>query len=241
LEEPKKFYFHEAGEFDGYANRDSLKYRDIYGLEEIPTMLRGTLRRSGFCEAWDVFVQLGMTDDTFEMDLPHQVSMREFLNSFLPYHPTKTVEEKLQEYLTLSGSEVLSKIEWLGFFSEKMLARTKGSPASLLQMILEEKWRLNPHDKDMVVLQHQFEVRDISGTKEIISSLVCTGENEDHTAMAKTVGLPLAIAVDLFLQGKIKSRGLQIPVHKEFYDPILKTLKGKGIVFLEVKNEKKII
>lgn len=231
-----KVNFDEAGEFDGYANRDSLRYRNIYGLDNIPTLLRGTLRRSGFCQAWNVFVQLGMTDDSFQVAFPENISYRGFLNSFLPFHPSKSVEEKLQEYLSGVDQGTMSKIEWLDLFSAKTLPLTKGSPAAILQKILEEKWQLSPMDKDMVVLQHQFEVKGIFGTKEIISSLVCKGENQEYTAMAKTVGLPLAIAVDLFLDGKIKSRGLQIPVHSEFFEPILEALEKEGIVFAETEK-----
>ena len=231
-----KVNFDEAGEFDGYANRDSLRYRNIYGLDNIPTLLRGTLRRSGFCQAWNVFVQLGMTDDSFQVAFPENISYRGFLNSFLPFHPSKTVEEKLQEYLSSVDQGTMSKIEWLDLFSAKTLPLTKGSPAAILQKILEEKWQLSPMDKDMVVLQHQFEVKGIFGTKEIISSLVCKGENQEYTAMAKTVGLPLAIAVDLFLDGKIKSRGLQIPVHSEFFEPILEALEKEGIIFEEAEK-----
>lgn len=238
FERTEKINFKEAGEFDGYANRDSLRYRSIYGLETIPTLLRGTLRRSGFCQAWNVFVQLGMTNDSFQMDFPEGMTNREFLNSFLPFHPSKRVEEKLKEYLPKVDIEIMSKIEWMGMFSETQIPLTKGSPAEVLQKILEEKWQLNPEDKDMVVLQHQFEVKGQFGTKEIISSLVCKGENQEYTAMAKTVGLPLAIAVDLFLEGKIKSSGLQIPVGKEFFEPILNILEKEGVFFEETESIK---
>lgn len=240
FERTEKVSFGKNGDFDGYANRDSLRYRSIYDLENIPTMLRGTLRRAGFCQAWNVFVQLGMTDDSFQIDFPEDITYSGFLNSFLPFDQTKNLSEKLQKYLPDIDQEILSKIEWLGFFSHNKLPQTKGSPAVILQKILEEKWQLNPVDKDMVVLQHQFEVKGSFGTKEIVSSLVCKGENQEHTAMAKTVGLPLAIAVDLFLDGKIKSRGLQIPVQKEFYEPILDALEKEGIVFEEIENPKNI-
>jgi saccharopine dehydrogenase (NADP+, L-glutamate forming) len=230
--------FEGIGNFDGYPNRDSLRYREIYGLEKIQTLLRGTLRRSGFCQAWDVFVQLGLTADSYQMDIPEDFTQRKFLNSFLPFHPSKKVEEKLQAYLPMVNSDIMSKLEWLGLFSEKQIPLRKGSPAVILQSILEEKWQLNPEDKDMIVLQHQFEVKGQFGTKEVVSSLVCKGENQEYTAMAKTVGLPLAIAVDLFLEGKIKSKGLQIPVHKEFFEPILEVLKKEGIAFEEIERVK---
>jgi len=238
FERLEKVSFSKEGEFDGYANRDSLKYRSIYGLDNIPTLLRGTLRRSGFCQAWNVFVQLGMTDDSFQMDFPKGISFKSFLNSFLPFHPSKTVEEKLKEYLPKIDLDILSKIEWLGLFSEKQITQASGSPAAILQKILEDKWHLGPKDKDMVVLQHQFEVKGTFGIKEITSSLVCKGENQEYTAMSKTVGLPLAIAVDLFLDGKIKSRGLQIPVHQEFFEPIMGALEKEGVIFEEIEKLK---
>jgi len=225
--------FEDVGDFDGYPNRDSLSYRKTYGLEDIPTLLRGTLRRSGFCQSWDVFVQLGLTDDSFQMDLPEGFTQRMLFNSFLPFHEYKTVEEKLMELLPWVDESIIDKIKWLGLLSDVPLIKTKGSPAAILQVILEEKWKLKPLDKDMIVMQHQFEVNTPKGLKKIISSLVCKGENQEYTAMAKTVGLPLAIAVDLFLEGNIKLTGLHIPVLPEIYEPILSALEKEGIIFEE--------
>lgn len=234
----EKISFQEAGDFEAYANRDSLVYRKIYELDTIPTLLRGTLRRSGFCTSWNVFVHLGLTDDSYELDLPQGFTYREFLNTFLPYHKTKSVESKLQEVLPWVDSSIMEKIEWLGLFDKKTLPKTKGSPATILQMILEDKWKLHPEDKDMIVMQHQFEIKTQNGLKKITSSLVCKGENQEHTAMAKTVGLPLAIAVDMFLDGKLRSQGLMLPVIPTIYNPILSSLENEGIVFRE---EEKLI
>jgi saccharopine dehydrogenase (NADP+, L-glutamate forming) len=225
--------FEKVGDFDGYPNRDSLSYRKIYGLENIPTLLRGTLRRSGFCQSWDVFVQLGMTDDSFQMELPEDFSHRMFVNTFLPFDEEKLVEEKIKELLPWVNDEILSKIAWLGLLGNELLPKRKGSPAEILQVILEDKWQLKPKDRDMIVMQHQFEIKTQAGTKNIISSLVCQGEDQERTAMAKTVGLPLAIAVDLFLDGNITSRGLHIPILPEIYIPILFALEKEGIIFEE--------
>lgn len=221
------------GDFDGYPNRDSLSYRGVYGLEDIRTMLRGTLRRAGFCKAWNVFVQLGMCDDSFQMNLPEDTTLRQFLNSFLPYDPALSVEEKLGNLIPDFDFPTWEKIQWLGFFGNDLLPQTKGSPAVLLQAILEKNWKLYPEDKDMIVMQHLFEIKTAEGIKEIRSSLVCFGEDAIYTAMAKTVGLPLAIAVDLFLDGKIDLKGLHVPVLPEIYDPILASLKSHGISFRE--------
>ncbi|AGA78074.1 saccharopine dehydrogenase family protein [Echinicola vietnamensis] len=226
--------FKEEGDFDGYANRDSLNYRGVYGLEGIPTIIRGTLRRAGFCKSWDVLVQLGLTDDSFEMDLPHDFTMRMFTNAFLPYDPVHRLEEKIQRLLPWVDKEIIEKLAWLGLFDHTPLSLFKGSPAVILQAILEDKWNLSPSDKDMVVMQHQLETVSPSGTKKsITSSMIIKGENHEYTAMAKTVGLPLAAAVDLFLEGEIPLRGLHLPIKEEIYLPVLKLLANNGITFDE--------
>lgn len=225
--------FPGLGDFDGYPNRDSLSYRQVYGLENIPTMLRGTLRRAGFCKAWDVFIQLGMTDDSFQMEMPEKTTLRQFLNAFLPFHEKLTIEEKLADLIPDLDFPTFEKIQWLGFFENRLLPKTTGTPAQLLQAILEKDWELQDEDHDMIVMQHLFEIQTQNGLKKVNSSLVIFGADSVHTAMAKTVGLPLAIAVDLFLKGKIKLKGLHLPVFPELFDPILEELEKLGIRFEE--------
>lgn len=225
--------FPGVGDFDGYPNRDSLNYQAIYGLEQVDTLLRGTLRRAGFCKAWDVFVQLGMTDDTSSLQFPLGSTYRQFLNTFLPWSDQLTVEEKLAEVIPDLDFPTFEKLQWLGLFESIPLPIIEGSPAQLLQAILEVHWSLEPADRDLIVMQHQFEIQTETGIKKIISSLVTEGNDALYTAMAKTVGLPLAIAVDLFLEGKISVRGLQLPVVPEIYLPILEALEKEGIRFEE--------
>ena len=229
----ESIHFEGLGDFDGYANRDSLSYRKVYGLENIPTLLRGTLRRAGYCKAWNVFVQLGMTDDSFEVNFPENSTLRDFINAFLPYVSPLSVEEKLGELIQDLDFPTFEKLQWLGFFSDRKLPKTSGSPASLLQAILEIDWALGKEDRDMIVMQHLFELETDQGKEMLTSSLVCFGEDSTYTAMAKTVGLPLAIAVDLFLDGKIKLSGLHLPILPEIYLPILEELEKRGIVFQE--------
>ncbi len=226
-------HFPGLGDFDGYPNRDSLSYRKVYGLESIPTMLRGTLRRAGFCRAWDVFVQLGMTDDSFQMELPEKSTFRQFLNSFLPWHQELSVEEKLAQLVPDLDFPMFEKIQWLGFFENRLLPKTSGSPAEILQAILEKDWALQPEDNDMIVMQHLFEIQTSDRLKKMTSSLVSFGKDAVYTAMAKTVGLPLAMAVDLFMEGKIQLTGLHLPVVPEIYEPILAELEKWGIRFEE--------
>jgi saccharopine dehydrogenase (NADP+, L-glutamate forming) len=226
-------HFPGLGDFDGYPNRDSLSYRQVYGLEKIATMLRGTLRRAGFCRAWDVFVQLGLTDDSFRLELPEGTTFRQFLNAFLPWHGEFSVEEKLAQLIPDLDFPTFEKIQWLGFFENRPLPKTAGSPAEILQAILEKEWALQPGDNDMIVMQHLFEIQTPKGLKKMTSSLVSFGKDSVYTAMAKTVGLPLAIAVDLFLDQKIRLSGLHVPVLKEIYEPILTELTKWGIRFEE--------
>ena len=107
----------------------------------------------------------------------------------------------------------------------------EGTPAQILQMLLQQKWKLQKGELDMIVMQHQF-VYELNGKmKTLESSLVVKGEDEKLTAMSKTVGLPMAIATKLLLTGKINTRGVQIPTTAEFYQPILSELKEYGILF----------
>ncbi len=218
------------GEFEGYANRDSLKYMETYGLQGIKTMLRGTLRNKGFCSAWNILVQLGCCEDTYHMEQVHAMTHRDFINSFLRFHATGSVEEKICSVYKISPhGEEMKKFTWSGFFTDERIGLESGTPARILEHILNKKWKLKPADKDLIVMWHRFLYTHNGIQKEVQAYLTATGENEIDTAMAKTVGLPLGIAAKLLLQGQIKSRGVVIPVAKEFYDPILMELKSLGI------------
>ena len=136
------------GSFVGYANRDSLSYRSTYGLENIPTIFRGTLRRPGYCRAWNVFIELGMTDDTYSMTNVKDLTPRKFLNSFLPYDASKTVEDKFKEFLREDRMDLYERFEWLGLFKDEPLVGIENpSPAEALQKILVDKWSLKDGDK----------------------------------------------------------------------------------------------
>lgn len=220
----------DYGEYEGYANRDSLKYREAYGLQHIQTMLRGTLRNKGYCSAWNILVQLGCTDDSYLMEGVASMSHRDFINSFLDFDRHQSVEEKMitQFNLRKDGPE-FQRLSWSGFFSKEKIGLEKGTPAQVLEHILNKKWKLNLADKDFVVMWHRFVFNQEGKEKEIQASLVAKGDDSTNTAMAKTVGLPLAIAAKLLLENKIKTRGVAIPTTKDFYEPILDELKGLGI------------
>ncbi|MEM8892553.1 MAG: saccharopine dehydrogenase C-terminal domain-containing protein, partial [Bacteroidota bacterium] len=228
----------EYGYFEGYANRDSLKYLDVYKLRGINTLYRGTLRRPGFCKAWDIFVQLGATDDKYEMEGVDKMTHRQFINSFLSYDPHNSVELKLAHYmgLDLDGEEMF-KLKWLGLFQEELIGLEKGTPAQILEHILKKSWSLKEEDKDMIVMLHLFDFIDQGKKRRVQSHMVVKGDDSLNTAMAKTVGLPMAIAAKQLLIGNMKAEGVQIPVIPEIYNPILDELSLLGIDFVEREVE----
>lgn len=223
------------GKFEAYANRDSLDYREAYGLRDVLTLYRGTMRRVGFSKAWNMFVQLGMTDDSYTIENSEGMSNREFTNLFLPYSPTDTVELKLRHYLKIDQDDIMwEKLLELNLFdSKKIIYLKNATPAQMLQKVLEDSWTMAQDDKDMIVMYHKIGY-ELNGKKQQLdANMVVIGENHMHTAMAKTVGLPVAIATLAILNKKITTPGVQIPILKEIYDPILKELASNGVVFKE--------
>lgn len=222
----------EYGAFEGYPNRDSLRYRGHYGLWDVETIYRGTLRRPGFCSAWDGLVQIGLTDDSYELEDVATMTYRDFVNSYLWYDPAMSVELKLRAYLKLDlNSSIFDKIEWLGLFEQEPIDLASATPAQVLQKRLEEKWALKPDDKDMIAMLHLTEY-EAEGRRWLAqSSMVTLGTDPVRTAMAKTVGLTTGIGAKLILTGVIEHRGVVIPTRPDVYMPVLTELEQHGIRF----------
>ena len=232
----EKIKIEKYGQFEVYPNRDSLKYREIYSLNNIKTMIRGTIRKVGFSESWNMFVKLGLTNDSFRISNSENMSYKEYVNCFLPYDDKLSIEEKLQRVLSISkGDEKWEKIKEIDILSSnKKIPLKNASPAQILEYILKDAWKLEKKDKDMIVMYHEFGYVTSLGEKEkIISTMVCKGKDETYTAMAKTVGLPLAISSILLLNNKINLVGVHTPIEREIYNPILKELEANGINFEE--------
>ncbi|KUF45452.1 saccharopine dehydrogenase [Myroides marinus] len=223
------------GKFEAYANRDSLKYKDIYGLDDARTIFRGTIRRVGYSRAWNLFVELGITDDSYKIDNSEEMTYREFINSYLPYHPTDTVETKLRLALGIDQDDIMwDKLLELDLFNPtKKIGLKQATPAQILEKILSDSWTLDPDDKDMIVMYHRIGYELHGEKKQIDSRMVCLGDNQVYTAMAKTVGLPVAIATLKILKGIITTPGVQMPITEDVYEPILKELENYGINFVE--------
>lgn len=214
--------------FDGYANRDSLKYKDVYEWNDIETLYRGTLRRPHFCSAWNVLVMLGLTDDSFELNLPENCTYYDFYSLF---YDNKTLKN---QFAAIWNDDLEKKLDFIGFHDKKsILKKTQGSPASILQSILEEKWALGAEDTDFVVMVHYFEFLQNNKKYRIESYMTLEGEDAIYTAMSKTVGMPIFFAAEMMLQDKMAESGIVLPLKKEIYEPILKKLEGIGVVFHE--------
>ena len=228
------------GEFEGYANRDSLSYRAPYGLDGIPTILRGTLRRPGYCAAWHALVRLGLTDDSVNLDNAETLTWAELVEAYLPvsHIPDLDLSMRVANYLGLDPvGEEMGRLNWLGLFSAQPVGHAHATPAQLLERLLSEKWQLQPQDHDLIVMQHLFEF-ELNGTLySRTSSLAVLGDDATHTAMAKTVGLPLGMAVRRLVRGEVTQRGVLLPLGAALYEPILDELAADyGISFTEEEN-----
>lgn len=228
-------YIPGMGPYEAYANRDSLSYRSLYEMPEIPSILRGTLRHVGFCDAWNALVQIGLTDASFSIADTAQLTYHQLVEGFMDkHHPGKTLKERVAHFLGMEvGHPVIEKLDWLGLFSNKKIGIPNAGPALILENLLLEKWPLLENDKDMVIMQHEFEYNQ-AGKKHLkTATLVMKGENRQDTAMAKTVGLPMGILAKLILLEKVQLTGVHIPVMKEVYEPVLEELAQYGVIFEE--------
>ncbi|TAF78082.1 MAG: saccharopine dehydrogenase [Bacteroidetes bacterium] len=212
------------GSFEGYPNRDSLGFKDLYQLTDCETFVRGTLRKAGFCEAWHALVLIGLTDDSFYIENCKNYPQKEIIERFI-------TEAELKNKFSKS---VLEKINELDLFSDTLLPFERATPAMILQFIIENKWKMADNDQDMVVLYHEigYEIGKDFFTKKAI--LCLKGETNGETAMSKTVGLPLGIAAKLILTNKINLTGVHLPITKEIYEPILAELAKNKIKLKEI-------
>lgn len=228
----------DYGRFEGYANRDSLKYQDAYSLQNIKTIYRGTLRRLGFCRAWNHIVNLGATDDSYSISDVTSMTHRDFTNCFLTYHPTDSVEVKLGHYLNIAQDDfdIWDKLESIGLFSDEKIGLSSGTPAQILEHILKKKWTLLDDEMDLVVMH--FRIKGVKNDQTVLKTadFSLEGKNAQDTAISKTVGLPLAAACVLLLENVINQKGCFIPVSKDVYEPIWQYLQGLGFS-LKIKSE----
>jgi saccharopine dehydrogenase (NADP+, L-glutamate forming)/spermidine synthase len=224
------------GDFEGYPNRNSLPYIELYNIGSTRTMFRGTLRNLGWCQTMKKIVDLGLLDEE-EKDWIG-MTYAEFFRNLLDESPDTELKKSLASRLGIDeDSDVIGRLEWLGLFDEKPLPVEKGSALDIIGALMLEKLQYEPGERDMIILEHTFVASYPDGKKEkITSTLVDYGIPGGDSSMARTVGLPPAIGTKLILEGKIQELGVHIPVTPAIYIPILEELKGMGIAFSEKKE-----
>jgi saccharopine dehydrogenase (NADP+, L-glutamate forming) len=210
-----------------YPNRNSLSYIDTYHLHGIKDFVRTTLRYPAFCIGWNAIVQLHLTDETV-VDLAPNTTVKNWFESHIQQ---KGLEQILEKFTQDPAIKV--QLEFIGLYEPTPIPSQFNSNASILQWLLEGKWKLTATDKDLVVMLHEIEYSIGTRQFKLDSSMVLTGEDAINTAMATTVGLPLAMGVCAYLKGEIKMTGLHIPIDARIYQPILKSLAEEGIIFQE--------
>lgn len=223
------------GQWEVYANRDSLLYKDAYGLQDVKTLFRGTIRHRGFCDAWNALVRIGLTDATFPIVDSDQLTYHDLMEAFLGISThTGSVKDRIAKLIEVEpDSEVMQKLEWLGLFSKRRIKVKNATPALILENLLLEKWVLEPDERDMVIMQHVFEYEIQRKKKKLTSTLVMKGANSQETAMSRLVGLPLGIFVKLLMLDQISTTGVNIPTMPEVYEPVMKELEEYGVQFTE--------
>lgn len=225
-------YIEGLGDFEVYPNRDSLPYVGKYEIPEAETMFRGTLRYPGWCETWKKIGELGLLDEEERADLGG-LSFREFMKK-LTGSEEEDVEAGLASSLGIEeDSDVMKRFKWLGLLSDEPLPIQSGSALDLLGAQMLERLKYDQGERDVVILHHEFFAELSDGRQRITSTLIDFGIPGGDSAVARTVGLPAAIATKLILEGKIAQKGVRIPVEPSIYEPVLAELEHQGIASAE--------
>ncbi|UCE58168.1 MAG: saccharopine dehydrogenase NADP-binding domain-containing protein [Phycisphaerales bacterium] len=228
------------GYLESYPNRDSLGYIDIYGLEGIDTMFRGTFRYPGWCETLKKVVDLGLLEETPATYQPG-TTFAQFMGTFVKNPGSGDVRKDLAAQLGIEeSSAILDRFEWLGLFSDEEVGITdrETTPLDILANRMELKMPYRKGERDMIVLCHDFFAKFPSGPDEhITSTLIDYGQVEGDSSMARTVSLPAAVGAKLILAGKVMLPGVHVPVIPEIYNPVLDELATMDINCIE-KTEK---
>jgi saccharopine dehydrogenase-like NADP-dependent oxidoreductase len=234
-----------VGKMEAYPNRDSLIYQSLFGLDNVHTMIRGTLRYPGWSETWLQIVRLGLANDTMQLSNIKDLTYREFVEMFLPLHVSSSnLEHRVANFLNISPTgSIIQKMEWLGLFSEEKVQCKYGlTAADVLVDLIKRKLELPKDGKDMVAIVHELEAvypKETKRREKITSTFIKYGEPGGFTAISQTVGLPAALAAELLLTDHLPITGCHIPTHPAVYPPVLQALKKMGYKFVEKIEEVK--
>ena len=222
-----------TGVFENYPNRNSIPYKDIYGLKHAQTVYRGTFRMTGWCETIRAIVALGWLSEEPLKGFSGK-TYGDLTRHLIGAKPKDNLLEATAKYLGLKPyAAIIKRLGWLGLFGDESLSKEKNNPLDYLNVLTLEKMSMGPHERDMVVMQHEFIAEYPSKKEYITSTLVDYGIPDGDTSVARTVALPAAIAVKMVLNRQIRLAGVHIPVIPEIYNPILDELEQIGITFKE--------
>ena len=230
---PFKVNFPEVGELEVYPNRDSISYKEIYGIPEAETMFRGTFRFKGWCETIDAMKQLKLISyDKMNLE---GLTYAGFIAKLINESDSTNIKAKVKKHLGNNCTDLaLDAMEWLGLFENKPMNRKEDSPFEITSDLMIEKMQLGQTERDMVVMQHTFLAEYPDGKKEVIrSSMLDFGTLATDTSIARTVALPAAMGVLMILENKINVKGVYRPVIPEIYNPILDQLETMNIKMVE--------
>ena len=230
-----------VGMLEAYPNRDSMAYLESFGLEDVETMIRGTLRYPGWSETWAQIVSLGLPNEGLRIPDLARRSYREVVEMFLPLNITESsVEQRTARLLGISPTgRIMENLTWLGLFSDELIGCQGETAAAMLIHMLDTKLPLTEGMRDLIILLHRLEVSypdDSRPPERITSTLLSEGEAGGSTAMSRTVGLPTAIVTRLLLEDKLPLTGSQIPLHPSIYEPVLRELAEAGLTFAEERE-----
>ena len=219
------------GLFEGYPNRDSMSYIDIYNIPETKTMLRGTYRNIGWCETLDAIADLGLLD--IEEQSFDKMTYADLMRSLTDGND-KNIKEAIAKAVKLdTNSKVISRLEWLGLFDETIIPSNVTTRLDALCHLFEEKMQYAPGERDMIVMHHEFIAEYPDKKQKITSTMIDYGIPNGDSSMSRTVAFPVAIASRMILEGKIKLTGVHRPIIPDIYEPILKELAELNISLQE--------
>jgi len=227
-----------VGRMEAYPNRDSLKYKSIFALDHVDTMIRGTLRYPGWSETWSQIVIIGLTNETMHIPNINKYSYRDLVEMFLPLHQSSAnLEHRIANFLGISPTgNIMANLTWLGLLSDEPISCKGDTAADVMIDLLKKKLKLPPGGRDMVAIVHEIEAEyphQDNMRKILTSTFIEYGEPDGFTAIAKTVGLPAALATKLLLTGKLPITGCHIPTHSAVYSQVLPELEKEGMIFKE--------
>jgi len=225
-----------VGTFENYPNRDSIPYKDIYGLKDAKTVYRGTFRFPGWCETMRKIVELGWLDDKTPQGFKGK-TYGELTKYLIRSKENVDLKKATAKFLGIDEySALLKRLEWLGLFGDLKLPENQNNPLDYLNILTLKKMTLEKNERDMIVMHHEFIAKYPSNKEYITSTLVGYGIPYGDSIISRTVALPAAIAVKMIIQQQINLTGVHIPVLPDIYNPILDELREMGIKFHETSD-----